>query len=210
MAEVEAAMSRPGAHTASSAAVLDATRAVATLGGFKAVHFKSVAKQAGVTVGSVYDHFTSKTHLLVTLLAREFVRLDEERDWSTCAASPIRRVESLTRRLHDEWQQNVKLTEAVVRAFVTAGTDEALAAQHAADLIESMLARALSGGTEGIHERQIAGLIADIWLANLMAFVGGRATAEQTRECIDGAMRLVLDVGGRQRSLAIPAVSLRY
>ncbi|ETZ39117.1 TetR/AcrR family transcriptional regulator [Mycobacterium intracellulare] len=80
-------MSRPGAHTASSAAVLDATRAVATLGGFKAVHFKSVAKQAGVTVGSVYDHFTSKTHLLVTLLAREFVRLDEERDWSTCAAS---------------------------------------------------------------------------------------------------------------------------
>ncbi|WP_084268327.1 TetR/AcrR family transcriptional regulator, partial [Mycobacterium avium] len=138
MAEVEAAMSCPGAHTASSAAVLDATRAVATLGGFKAVHFKAVAKQAGVTVGSVYDHFTSKTHLLVTLLAREFVRLDQERDWSTCAASPIRRLESLTLRLHDEWQQNVKLTEAVVRAFVIADTDEALAAQHAAELIESM------------------------------------------------------------------------
>lgn len=188
-------MSCPGARTASSAAVLDATRAVATLGGFKAVHFKAVAKQAGVTVGSLYDHFTSKTHLLVTLLAREFVRLDQERDWSTCAASPIRRLESLTLRLHDEWQQNVKLTEAVVRAFVIADTDEALAAQHAAELIESMLARALcGGGAEGTHERQIAGLIADIWLANLMAFVGGRATAAQTRECINGAMRLVLDV----------------
>ncbi|RAV16956.1 TetR/AcrR family transcriptional regulator [Mycobacterium colombiense] len=187
-------MSLPGAHTAGSAAVLDATRAVATLGGFKAVHFKSVAKQAGVRVGSVYDHFTSKTHLLVTLLAREFVRLDQERDWSTCAASPIRRLESLTRRLHDEWQQNVKLTEAVVRAFVIAGTDEALAAQHAADLIECMLARALSGGTPRPHERQVAGLIIDIWLANLMAFVGGRATAEQSRECIDRAMRLLLDV----------------
>ncbi|ETA91822.1 hypothetical protein K875_02157 [Mycobacterium [tuberculosis] TKK-01-0051] len=193
LAESEAAMSRPGTHTASNAAILDATQVVATLGGFKAVHFKSVAKQAGVTVGSVCDHFTSKTHLLVTLLAREFVRLDQERDWSTCAASPIRRVESLTRRLHDEWQQNAKLTEAVMRAFIIADTDEALGAQHAADLIESMLARALSGGTEGIYERQIASLIADIWLANLMAFVGGRATAEQTRKCINRATRRVLD-----------------
>ncbi|OBI99102.1 TetR family transcriptional regulator [Mycobacterium asiaticum] len=187
-------MSYPGTRTAGSVAILDAAQAVATLGGFKAVHFKAVAKQAGVTVGSVYEYFTSKTHLLVTLLTREFMQLDQERDWSTCAASPIRRLESLTRRLHEEWQQNVNATKAMVRAFVITGTDEALAAQQAADLFESMLARALSGGTEGAHERQIAGVIADIWLANLMAFVGGRATAEQTRECINGATLRVLNV----------------
>ncbi|KDO95936.1 hypothetical protein MAV100_27095, partial [Mycobacterium avium subsp. hominissuis 100] len=57
--------------TGGSTAILDAARAVATAGGFKAVRLKTVAKQAGITVGSLYDHFASKTDLLVTLLARE-------------------------------------------------------------------------------------------------------------------------------------------
>ncbi|WP_232526913.1 hypothetical protein [Mycobacterium intracellulare] len=91
-------------------------------------------------------------------------------------------------------QHNLKLTEAVVRAFVIAGTDEALVAQHAADVIESMLARALGGGAPGTYERQVAGVIADIWLANLMAFVGGRVTAEGARDRIDAAMQRVLAV----------------
>lgn len=184
----------PETRTGSSVAILDAAQAVATLGGFKAVHFKAVAKQAGVTVGALYRDFASKTHLLVTLLAREFVRVDQECDWSACAGSPIQRLESLTARLHDEWQHNLKLTEAVVRAFVIAGTDEALVAQHAADVIESMLARALGGGAPGTYERQVAGVIADIWLANLMAFVGGRVTAEGARDRIDAAMQRVLAV----------------
>lgn len=87
----------------------------------------------------------------MTLLAREFERVNRECDWSTCAASPSDRLGSLTARLHDEWQQNLRRTEAMVRAFVIAGTDEALTLQHAADVVESMLAR-----TVGAPRRELA------------------------------------------------------
>ena len=180
------------ACTGASAAILDAARALATAGGFKAVRVRTVAKQAGVTVGSLYDHFASKTDLLVTLLAREFERVNQECDWSKCAASPSDRLGLLTARLHDEWQQDLRLTEAMVRAFVMAGTDEALTVQHAADVGESMLARTVGGPTHGSCERQIAGVIADIWLANLMAFVVGRATAAEARERIDRGLQCIL------------------
>ncbi len=186
--------------TGGSTAILDAARAVATAGGFKAVRLKTVAKQAGITVGSLYDHFASKTDLLVTLLAREFERVNQERDWSTCAASPSDGLGSLTARLHDEWQQNLQLTEAVVRAFVMAGTDEALTVQHAADVVESMLARTVGGPTQGACERQIAGVIADIWLANLMAFVVGRATAAEARERIDRGLQRILAAWNASKS----------
>lgn len=179
------------ACTEGSAAILDAARAVATAGGFKAVRLKTVAKQAGITVGSLDDHFTSTTDLLLTLLAREFERVNQECDWSTCAACASDRLGSLTARLHDEWQQNLQLTDAVVRAFVMAGTDEALTVQHAADVVEGMLARAVGGPAYGVCERQIAGLIADIWLANLIAFVVGRATAGEARERIDRGLQRI-------------------
>lgn len=176
------------------AAILDAARALAISGGFRAVNLRAVAKRAGLTLGPVCQHFRSKTDVLVSVLVREFERVDDERDWSACAASPVERLESLSARLHDEWQQNARLTEATVRGFVVAHNDEALTAQHAVDVVESMLARAIAGTMPGAYERQVAGLITDIWLANLMDFVGGRTVAAEARDCINRAVRRLLGV----------------
>ena len=66
------------------------------------------------------------------------------------------------------------------------------AVNQAAAVIEDLLARTLAGGTPTDVDRRVAGVVADIWLANLTAFLGQRATAAQTRERITEATRRIL------------------
>ena len=90
----------------------------------------------------------------------------------------------------------------MTRAFVVADTTTADAVNQAAAVIEHLLARTLSGGIPRPADERVAELIADIWLANLTAFIGQRASAAQTRDRIDRATQRLLDnlaVHGRQR-----------
>lgn len=173
-------------------AILDATLTAAAAGGYEAVQMRAVAQQVGISVGTLYRCFPSKTHLLVSALTREFQRLDASCDWSAVAATPQRRLGVLTARLHDDWQRDAQLTEAMTRAFVIADTTAAGAVKQAVDVIEQLLATTLAGGEPTHPHRQIAGLIADVWLANLTAFISNRATAAQARDHIDRAMGLLL------------------
>jgi AcrR family transcriptional regulator len=171
---------------------LDATLTAAAMGGYEAVQMRVVADHVGIAVGTLYRYFPSKTHLLVSALTREFQRLDDSRDWSAVAATPQQRLGMLTARLHSDWQRNPQLTEAMTRAFVVADTTAASAVNQAAVVIERLLAKALGGGDPTEAHRQIAGLIADVWLANLAAFISRRATAAQARDHIDRAVQLLL------------------
>lgn len=155
------------------------------------MQMRDVADRVGIAVGTLYRYFPSKTQLLVSALTREFQRLDAACDWSI-GATPQQRLARLTSRLHDDWQRDPQLTEAMTRAFVIADTAAASAVNQAANVIEQLLATALAGGDPTDHHRQIAGLIADVWLANLAAFIGNRATAAQARDHIDRAVQLLL------------------
>lgn len=170
-------------------AILDAAWAVASAQGFDGVQMRAVAAQAGIAASSLYRHFRSKSHLLVTVLAREFERLDTEFDCTTGELAPQARLGRLTTHLHMAWQANPHLTEAMVRAFVVADSEAAGAIEHAVAVIEDMLARALGGPTPSAHDRDVASLIADVWLANLIAVIGGRIDADLARERIDRTTR---------------------
>ncbi|OBY30693.1 TetR family transcriptional regulator [Mycolicibacter kumamotonensis] len=173
-------------------AILDATLTAAA-GGYEAVQMRAVAEQVGIAVGTLYRYFPSKTHLLVSALTREFQRLDASCDWSAAGATPQQRLGLLTGRLHDEWQRDPQLTEAMTRAFVIADTTAAGAVNSAAGVIEQLLATTLAGGEPSDHHRQVAGLIADIWLANLTAFISRRASAAHARDHIDRAVGMLTD-----------------
>ncbi|OBG89898.1 MULTISPECIES: TetR family transcriptional regulator [unclassified Mycobacterium] len=173
-------------------AILDATLTAAAAGGYEAVQMRAVAERVGIAVGTLYRYFPSKTHLLVSALTREFERLDISCDWSAVATTPQERLGLLTARLHDDWQRDPQLTAAMTRAFVIADTSAAGAVNQAAGVIEGLLATTLAGGEPTDHHRQIAGLIADVWLANLTAFISNRATAAHARDHIDRAVGLLL------------------
>ena len=76
-------------------ATMNAATAIATDGGYVAVRMRVVADRAGIAVGSLYRYFPSKSHLLVSVLTREFARLDDEGDWATTADTPWQRLEVL-------------------------------------------------------------------------------------------------------------------
>lgn len=184
----------PASHSSTQRreAILDAALLVATSGGYEAVQMRSVAERAGIAVGTLYRHFPAKTNLLVAALTREFRRLNSADDWASGDGTPLERLERLTTHLHDRWQRDPWLTSAMTRAFAVADTRAAAELVSAAAEIQNLLARTLRGGEPTPADLHIAAIISDVWLANLVAFSGHRASAADTRERIDLATRRVV------------------
>ena len=182
--------------------ILDSTIALASQGGFDAVQMRAVAEQADVALGTLYRYFPSKIHLLVTALAREFERADTAMasnpvPGDTRADRVIHLLRSLTRGLQDDQY----LTEALTRAFMFADRSARHEINGVGLLLIRMLARAMdpepanpgSGQAAATDEdAAIARVIADVWLAALMAWVTGRSSAEETSAHMERAVRLIL------------------
>jgi hypothetical protein len=80
----------------------------------------------------------------------------------------------------------------MTRAFVFADATSADAVNDAAEVIEQLFARAIGGGDPTERDREVAGLIADVWLANLTAFISDRASTAEARDHIERAVALLL------------------
>ena len=101
--------------------ILDATISLASEGGFDAVQMRAVAERADVALGTLYRYFPSKIHLLVSALAREFERSQEELAGTTIpGATPHARVMHVLGRTTTYLKQDPHLTEALTRAFMFA------------------------------------------------------------------------------------------
>jgi hypothetical protein len=61
-----------------------------------------------------------------------------------------------------------------------------------AALMEQMLTDAMHGGEPTADERAIARVIGDVWLANLVAWVTRRASADDVADQLELAARLLL------------------
>lgn len=184
------------------ARILDTTIALASQGGFEAVQMRAVAEQADVALGTLYRYFPSKILLLVTALGREFERADAAMasnpvPGDTSADRAIHLLRSLTRGLQDDQH----LTEALTRAFMFADRSARHEINHVGLLLIRMLTRAMDPETADPasgraaptdEDAAIARVIADVWLAALMAWVTGRSSAEETSAHMERAVRLIL------------------
>jgi AcrR family transcriptional regulator len=180
--------------------ILDATIALASKGGFDAVQMRAVAERADVALGTLYRYFPSKIHLLVSALAREFEQANATLDrkpvpGDTAADRVIYVLSRNTRAL----QRDPNLTEALTRAFMFADASVANEIHAVGMHVTRMLMRALhdSGVTsEEIEPTEediaIAKVIGDVWLASLVQWVTGRASAVDVSKSMDVAVRLLL------------------
>lgn len=177
--------------------MLDATIELASEGGFDAVQMREVADRAGVALGTLYRYFPSKIHLLVAALNREF---EETESRTAVRAVPgetaHERVMSILGRMTRALQKQPRLTEALVRAFMFAdasATDEI----HAVGMqLTAMISRAIAGNPDRSEptdeEAAIIRIISDVWLATLVAWVTGRASAAEVQRRVDVAVALLL------------------
>lgn len=185
--------SRSRASAGRRDAILDAALAIARTGGYDAVRMRTVAERVGIAVGTLYRYYPAKTHLLVAALTREFQRLDVAGDWTGGPGTPTQRLDRLTTHLHERWQRDPLLTDAMTRAFAVADTRAATELDLAAATITTLLARTLSAGEPTPAHLHVASIISDIWLANLLAVISGRLSAADARDRIDRATRRVVD-----------------
>ena len=178
--------------------ILDATIALASQGGFDAVQMRAVADRAEVALGTLYRYFPSKVHLLVSALAREFEQANE-----SFARMPLlgeTRAQRLVAVLHSatkSLQRDPHLTEALTRAFMFADASVGDESRAVAHQVTRLLMRALAEPGQEIddptdEQLAIAKVVSDVWLAGVVQWVTGRATAEEVTTSLDTTVRLLL------------------
>ncbi|MGH3356108.1 MAG: cholesterol catabolism transcriptional regulator KstR [Nocardioidaceae bacterium] len=176
--------------------IIDATLTLASRGGFDAVQMRAVAVQADVALGTLYRYFPSKIHLLVSGLEQEFDRAQSKLDRMTIPGdSAYDRVLFVLGRTTRALQRDPNLTEAMTRAFMFADASVAVEVHTVALRMENMFVRAMHGTEErpaSEEETAIARVIGDVWLANLVAWVTGRASASDVAREMELAVRLLL------------------
>ncbi|GAB3500579.1 cholesterol catabolism transcriptional regulator KstR [Amycolatopsis cihanbeyliensis] len=174
--------------------IVDATLALAAKGGYDAVQMRAVADKADVALGTLYRYFPSKIHLLVSGLAREFQRAQDKLDRGTIPGdTPIERLLFVLGRNTRMMQRDPHLTEAMVRAFMFADTTAAAEVELVGRTMESMFAKAMGIEDPTEHDRAVFHVIADVWMANLVAWVTRRASAADVAHRLELAVHLLLD-----------------
>jgi len=173
--------------------ILDATLALATKGGYEAVQMRTVAQRADVALGTLYRYFPSKVHLLVSGLAREFERTQENLNRAPIPGdTPHDRMLYVLGRMTRTMQRKPMLTEAMTRAFMFADPSAAAEVNTVARLMEETLTRAIHEGEPSADDKAIARVIGDVWLSNLVAWVTRRASANDVTNHLELAARLLL------------------
>jgi AcrR family transcriptional regulator len=175
--------------------ILDATITLASKGGFDAVQMRAVAEEADVALGTLYRYFPSKIHLLVSALGREFERTQAALERRPLEGdTPADRVVNLLARNTRGMQRDPHLTEALTRAFMFADSSVLSEIEVAGMYLTSMLTRAMKGDDvePTSDDVAIARVIGDVWMANLVAWVTGRASAADVSRSMDVAVRLIL------------------
>lgn len=180
--------------------ILDATIALASKGGFDAVQMRAVAEQADVALGTLYRYFPSKIHLLVSALARQFEEADAGLDRRAMPGDTApERVMSVLRRATRGLQGDPNLTEALTRAFMFADASVANEIDVVGMHVTRLLMRAMADPDVPFDEHEpteddiaIAKVIGDVWLASLVQWVTGRASAADVAKSMDVAVRLLL------------------
>ncbi|MPY78106.1 MAG: cholesterol catabolism transcriptional regulator KstR [Actinophytocola sp.] len=174
--------------------IIDATLALAAKGGYDAVQMRAVADKADVALGTLYRYFPSKVHLLVAGLSREFQRASEKLDRTKIPGETATdRLLFVLGRNTRMMQRDPHLTEAMVRAFMFADTTAAAEVEQVGKLMENMFARAMGKDEPTERDSVIFHMIADVWMANLVAWVTRRASATDVQHRLELSVRLLLE-----------------
>ena len=173
--------------------ILDATLSLASKGGYDAVQMRAVAEKAEVALGTLYRYFPSKIHLLVSALAIEFDRIQEGLDRTTIPGeTSYERTLYVLGRVTRVMQREPQLTEAMTRAFLFADPSAAAEVNIVGLKMEHMFTKAMHDDEPSPDDKAIARVIGDVWLANLVAWVTRRASANDVINHLELATRLLV------------------
>src|SRR5688572_27620437 len=161
---------------------------------------RAVAEKADVALGTLYRYFPSKIHLLVSALAREFEQANVGLDRRAIPGdTQHERVMFVLGRATRSLQRDPNLTEALTRAFMFADASVATEIHVVGLHVTRLMMRAMADPDEPFEDHDptedeiaIAKVIGDVWLASLVQWVTGRASAADVSKSMDVAVRMLL------------------
>ncbi|MGA5463727.1 TetR/AcrR family transcriptional regulator [Mycobacterium sp. NPDC050041] len=161
--------------------------------GYDAVHMRTVAEHAKVATETVYQHFTSKDDLLVAALDRWLTTFEPASEsGSQAVTDPSRQLshvlEVLTRRL---WG-NPLCADALMRAYLLSENSAGSNVDQVRDTLTRIFISAISPRPTPAEQTEIAGLVADVWVSNMLALVQGRATTAEARQRLQRIARALI------------------
>jgi TetR/AcrR family transcriptional regulator, cholesterol catabolism regulator len=173
--------------------IIETASTLAAEGGYDAVQMRTIAHRTPVALATLYRHFPSKTHLLVAVLSTELERVQDRLDRQIVrGASPYDRLMRIVALLTRSMQRAPRLTEATTRALMFADASAAGEVDAVRALIDEQFARAMSIGEPNPEQLAVGGVIGDLWLAALAAWVSHRVTADEVVDRLALAIGLVL------------------
>lgn len=176
--------------------LVDAALALAAEGGYEAVQMRAVAARAGVALGTLYRHYSSKDELLLAALADQARALHRRlAQRPPGGVRPAERVAAVLRRASRALERTPRATSALVTALLSPESGAAAAKVEVYEILRTIIAGALDGGDRPDLESALR-VLGYVWLAVLSAWVGGMLDGEQMADDLGAAARLLLADGG--------------
>jgi AcrR family transcriptional regulator len=173
--------------------MLNVAARLASEGGFDAVQMRAVAAEADVALGTLYRYFPSKEYLLVSAMLRQIETLAERLAVSPPRGDdPLGRVVDVLGRANRALQRQQQFTIAVVRALVSGDETVAPVVRQVRSLMSSMILAAMERDDPTEREELVAGLLQEIWLSALVAWITGVAPPSSVTEKLAAAAGLLL------------------
>lgn len=167
--------------------------ALAAEGGYDAVVMRDLADQANVAVGTLYNYFTSKDHLLAAAYvewADELVeRVRSKPRQGTTAAE---RVSDAIGRICEGLSRQPRLVSAILTATNSRAPEVAALDEQVAVQITALIGDALDLDDDELS-LQIAAVIEHVMHSALLSWIHGRMTMTQVMEAIETTAHLLLD-----------------
>jgi AcrR family transcriptional regulator len=177
--------------------VLDAAAQLADEGGLEAVRMREIAGRANIALGTLYKDFAGKDDVLVALLEREMVLLEQSMGWLRSSGDTyVRRVlaffDPVTRIMCSRENQTRALLTAVATA--SPGLAARISAYHVR--MTALITRALGGSDapksepralEAAAIEKLAYMLSQTWFAALIGWMSGLFGVEQVLAHVEAA-----------------------
>ncbi|BBY56407.1 TetR family transcriptional regulator [Mycobacterium koreense] len=177
--------------------------------GYREVRIREVADAAGVVTSTVYSHFPSKDGLLLECLLDWLECFADEGGVTTVDADdPYRRLLRTIEAITDQLPLTPRRADSMARSYLHATG----AAARTAELVRATLMRIF---TEALsrdrprpldHDRHVAELVTDVWIASALAVAQNRATQDDLHQRLGHAIAAIRETAAR-RAAAHPAVT---
>ena len=170
--------------------------ALAAEGGYDAVVMRDLADQANVAVGTLYNYFASKDHLLAAAYL-EWTNELEERITSRPpkGATPAERVTDVLGRVCEALGRQPRLVSAILTAANAKAPEVAELDSEVGVKIGAMIEHALALSDQGLSA-EVTAVIEHVMHSSLLSWINGRMQMDQVIGAIESAAHLLLD--GRQ------------